>query len=366
MRERRQIVQLWQQGEATVLVTLIRVSGSSYRQAGARLLLDADGEYAGTISGGCLEAEVIRKAAWIVRDGAIVKRYSTMFDDTTEIPFGLGCGGVVDLLIEPADTPECQALMAAMENSLSGTSAKVVTWLPGEGKTLRRVVLGAEGAVVFASEGLSEKRLDSARNLCGDEEYEGRFVEQLEVPQRFFVIGAGDDAKPMASMAALLGWNVTVADGRVKLARPERFADAERVVALGNVSELGIRSDDAVVLMTHSYEQDREILAALLPVGPQYLGLLGARHRSALLVSEAAALIGMSVAGCCERIHAPVGLDLGGDGPEAIALSVISEVQACCMGKAGISRKLTAESVREQIARGGSSMYLQVQCSLDG
>jgi len=251
-----------------------------------------------------------------------------------------------------------------MENSLGGMSAKVVTWLPGEGKSLRRVVLSADGATVFASEGLSEKRLGCAHDLCSGEEYEGRFVERLEAPQRFFVIGAGDDAKPMVSMAALLGWNVTVADGREKLAQSGRFPDAERVVALGNVGDLGISADDAVVLMTHSYEQDREILAALLPVGPRYLGLLGARHRSALLVSEAAALIGMSVTECCEQIHAPVGLDLGGDGPEAIALSVISEVQACCMGKAGVSRKLTAESVVEQVARGGSSVYLQTQCSM--
>ena len=73
------------------------------------------GEYAGTISGGCLETEVLRKASWLVRDGAVVERYSTMFDDTAEVPFGLGCGGVVDLLLEPADTPECRALMTALE-----------------------------------------------------------------------------------------------------------------------------------------------------------------------------------------------------------------------------------------------------------
>src|SRR5215470_14005900 len=107
MVERRQIVGLWRRGGARVLVTVIRVEGSSYRRPGARLLLGQAGEYAGTISGGCLEAEVIRKAEWKVRDGAVVERYSTMFDDTAEVPFGLGCGGVVDLLLEPVNTPEC-------------------------------------------------------------------------------------------------------------------------------------------------------------------------------------------------------------------------------------------------------------------
>jgi xanthine dehydrogenase accessory factor len=365
MRERRQIVGLWHRGGATVLVTLVRVTGSSYRRAGARLLLDEAGEYAGTISGGCLETEVIRKAAWMVRDGAVVKRYSTLFDDTGEIPFGLGCGGVVDLLVEPADTAECRALMSAMESSLVGTKATVVTWLPGEGKSLRRVVLDANGAIIFASERLSEKKLGCALGLRAAEEYAGRFVEELRAPQRLFVLGAGDDAKPLVSMAALLGWSVIVADGRGQLARAERFPEAERVVALGGVSSLGIEAEDTVVVMTHSYEQDREMMTALLPIGPRYLGLLGARHRSSLLVSEAAAMAGMSVTECCERIYAPVGLDLGGDGPEAIALAVIAEVQAVCMGKIGASRRLTADTVAEQIEQGGASQYLQTQCSME-
>src|ERR1700687_3751158 len=161
MMERRQIVRLWRRGGASVLVTLVRAEGSSYRRPGARLLLGAQGEYAGTISGGCLEAEVIRKAGWMVREGAVVERYSTMFDDTAEVPFGLGCGGVVDLLLEPVDSPECRALMEAMEVALAGQDCVVVNYLPGEGRGLRRVVL-RDGAVVFASEGLSAKKLECA------------------------------------------------------------------------------------------------------------------------------------------------------------------------------------------------------------
>src|SRR5579875_3048136 len=106
MMERRRIVELWKRGDAVALVTLVRVEGSSYRRPGARLLIGRGGEYAGAISGGCLEAEVMRKAAWKVRGGAVVERYSTLCDDTAEIPYGLGCGGTVDLLLEPAGTPE--------------------------------------------------------------------------------------------------------------------------------------------------------------------------------------------------------------------------------------------------------------------
>ncbi len=361
VNERRQIVELWRRGDASVLVTLVRAEGSSYRRPGARLLIVRDGRYAGTISGGCLEAEVIRKAAWRVRDGAAVERYSTLFDDTAEIPFGLGCGGTVDLLMEPADTPECVALLTAMEKSLRGAAAKVVTWLPGDGKPLQRMIVSSSGEMLYATGDLPAKRLACAHGLQPDWTYEGRFVEQLSPPQRLWVLGGGDDAKPLVRMAALLGWSVFVADGRKQLARPDRFPDAERVLS---TATLPITRDDAVVIMTHSYEQDRELLTRVLPLGPCYLGLLGARHRSSLLISEAAVILGWTVADCCDRLWAPVGLDLGGDGPEAIALAVLSEAQASVMGKLGTSRRLSSEEVAGQITLGGASRYLQAQCAL--
>jgi xanthine/CO dehydrogenase XdhC/CoxF family maturation factor len=317
------------------------VEGSSYRRVGARLLVGADGEYAGSISGGCLEAEVVRKAGWMVRSGAVVERYSTLFDDTAEIPYGLGCGGTVELLVEPAGTVEFGALMEALEASLEGVESRVVTWLPEKGRALRRVV--------------------------GDVEADGGFVERVEAPQRLVVFGAGDDARPMVQMAALLGWSVVVVDGRVPWAREERFPEARRVVVaqgFGELEELGIGARDAVVVMTHSYEQDRVWLAGALRCGPRYLGLLGARHRSALLVSETAALLGWSVDQACEGLFAPVGLDLGGDGAEAIALAVIAEIQACVEGKLGKSRRMTPEMVEEQVTQGGASRYLQAQCAL--
>ena len=373
MMELRQIVRLWQQGgDAAALVTLVRAEGSSYRRPGARLLLGGRGEYAGTISGGCLEAEVVRKAAWLVREGAVVERYSTMFDDTAEVPFGLGCGGVVDLLLESGNTVECRALMGAMERSLAGEDVTVLTWLPREGRKLARAVLSADGDFLFASNGLTEPELVDARAGVLRQGWvesmpEGIFVERITAPQRLFVLGAGDDAKPLVSMGALLGWSVRVMDGRAHLAKTERFPEAECVIVIPSVSALvlGIRPEDAVVLMTHSYEQDRELLAALLPVRPRYLGLLGARHRSSLLVSEVAVKLGRTIASCCEQIYAPVGLDLGGDGPEAIALAVIAEAQACCMGKLGVSRRLSAEDVARHVSEGGASRYLQAQCALD-
>jgi len=364
MIERWKIIQLASRkmSEAGVLVTLVRAEGSSYRKPGARLLTIGN-EYAGTISGGCLEAEVIKKAAWSVRSGAVLEHYSTWFDDTSDVPYGLGCGGSVDLLLEPLETPEAAALLKALEESLSGESANVVTWLPSVSTPMRRAVLSASEEVQFQSEGVSAAEIEAA--LVGGTE--DAFVEQLVPPQHLIIVGAGDDTKPLVAMAALLGWRTTVVDGRAQLARAERFPEAQRVLAIraGRLDEIDIAPEDAVVLMTHSYEQDREWLAAMLPRAPRYFGVLGARHRSSLLVSEASELTGLSIAACCERIHAPVGLDLGGDGPEAIALAVIAEVQACGMGKLPTSRKLSPIDIASQIEYAGSSRDHPSHCALE-
>ena len=367
MMERRQIVRLWKQGRGGVLVTLVRVEGSSYRRPGARLLTGVGAGHAGTISGGCLEADVIKRAAWIARDNAAVEQYATTFDDTTEIPFGLGCGGTVHLLFEPAGAPEGEALLRAMEASLEGRESTVVSFLPDARRGLRRLVLDAAGEVVFASEGLSAEKIACARGLVPGGEYEGRFVERVEAPQRLFVLGAGEDAKPLVEFGALLGWTVVVADGRAQLAATERFPRATKVAVLrgGSAGDLEIEARDAVILMTHSYEQDRELLRQVLPVGPRYLGLLGSRHRSSLLVAEAAAMLERTVESCCDGIFAPVGMDLGGDGPEAIALAIVAEVQAVASGRFGGSRRLSADDVAVQLEQGGASRYLQAQCALD-
>jgi xanthine/CO dehydrogenase XdhC/CoxF family maturation factor len=363
MVERGRIVTLASRTKSAggVLVTLVRAEGSSYRKPGARLLT-FNGEYAGTISGGCLEAEVVRRAAWAVRYGATVERYSTTFDDTSDIPYGLGCGGTVDLLLEPSGTPEFAAILKALADSLRGEPAVVITFLPNGNSPMLRAVLSG-GEVVFRSDGLAASRIDAA--LTG--ELENAFVERLAAPQRLVVLGAGDDVRPLVRMASLLGWNVTVVDGRPHLARAERFPEAKQVLAVqpGLTPEIGINAEDAVVLMTHSYEQDREWLAAILPIAPRYLGLLGARHRSSLLVSEASAITGLSVSECCARIYAPVGLDLGGDGPEAIALAVMAEAQACCMGRLACSQRLTSADVLMHMSRGDVSQYTRAQCALE-
>ncbi len=368
MSETRSLVELWRNAAhrnapdtGSVLVTLVHVEGSSYRKPGARLLSCAN-ITAGSISGGCLEGEVLRKAAWITQAGVALQRYSTLFDDTSEIPYGLGCGGVVDLLFEPLRLPETQALLAALERSLCGERQMIATLLPNETSSnapLQRVVLDTASTLLFASNLLSpasrklliecaqaSRLQDNAPShseitLQLDGATRTIFIERIEPPQRLFIFGAGQDAQPLVRMAHLLGWRVVVADGRPSLTRAESFPEAELVLRLPPniaqyaeaIADLHITSTDAAVLLTHSYEQDRALLPHLLPLGLRYLGLLGARHRSRLLLMESAAQLCWSPAECLSRVHAPVGLHLGGDTPEAVALSIVAEIQSVLHGR---------------------------------
>ena len=399
MSEHRNIVELWKADTdsrresangsdvfigASVLITLVRLEGSSYRKPGARLL-SCVGKYAGSISGGCLDGEILRKAAWITRDGAARKTYSTFFDDTNEMPYGLGCGGVVELLFEPLHLPETQALLTALEQSFTGERMAVITLLPSEdgpGSTLQRVAMHADGSVFFASNSLDEasragavelarKHLDESapHTACVEIDLGGAtrtiFLERIEPPQRLILFGAGDDAQPLAKMAHLLGWRVVVADGRPSLARVERFREAEAAFTLPPhadvTASLHLTDKDAVVLLTHSYEQDRALLPQLLPLGLRYLGLLGARHRSRLLLMETAAQLGWTPEECLQHVHAPVGLDLGGDSPEAVALAIVAEIQSVLHEREIQRRRISEKSLLDPPA----TPYIPVACPLD-
>ncbi len=374
LKERREILALAQNMPegvpAGVLVTMVRSAGSSYRRPGAHLLALPDGRTAGTISGGCLEADLLRKAQWRVREGAVVQSYDTGFDDLAEIPFGLGCGGAVDLLLENAATPEAAALLSALQDSLNGQERTLVTELPAGEMPLRRIVLDSRGDVLFASEHLhTEDVLPLRRAGVLRRSNEQMYVEHLAPAQRLLVLGAGEDAKPLVRIAAELGWTVVVADGRSQQAQPDRFPQAHAVRVARSANEAGVLPTDAVVVMTHSFEQDRAFLTGLLPLRPRYVGLLGARHRSALLLHQAASAAGLTLAEALQRVHAPVGFELGGDGPESIALAIVAEV-LFCLGEANEAklpgqRCMSFETAEACLQQFNNHLDMPQVCALD-
>jgi xanthine dehydrogenase accessory factor len=351
------ILPLWCELDAAgadyVLATVVAVEGSSYRRPGARMLLAQDGRRAGTVSGGCLEAAVAKKAWWLTSDGPLVERYSTL-DDDGDLPYGSGCGGIVFILLERRQTaaPLLHALHAAFNARLPIAIATVL-----EGPRIGRRVFAsalttgsmtplldedsAQGDLAI----LAARALDDRKSLETSAAIDGAIarvcVDYRPARPGLWIFGAGDDARPLLNLARELGWFVAVADGRSHLATRTRFAKADEVYALdirefpeAAPSFLDLRDTDAAVLITHSFEQDSRILAWLLSRGRllAYLGVLGPQRRTHEALAEVARLLKRPPTAklldeWLDALHAPTGLDLGADTPAAIALSILSEVQ---------------------------------------
>jgi xanthine/CO dehydrogenase XdhC/CoxF family maturation factor len=348
------LLELWRRargrGEEVFLATVAHVQGSSYRKPGARMLVTSGGERAGTISGGCLEAEVSQKIAWITRNGPSLQTYQSSFDDDDEgVPYGLGCGGTIWVLMEAGEVVD--AVMEALRLASEQRIASVVVSSLAKTEPHRTVVIAADrtsegsGATVpwhGVRKALAERRAIAIPSEDASSLPDFLCVPVLPVP-RLHIFGAGDDAQPIVRFAAELGWQVTVADGRRHLLRRERFpkarhlslltfraADSPRMRDLAD--HLAVADGDSAVILTHSYEQDHAILKALVDRPLQYLGILGPMHRTRRLLDSICNELELSVEECLGRLHAPVGLNIGSDNPAIIALSIIAEIQAKIAG----------------------------------
>lgn len=350
MNEAGVVLDAWQRAEEArasgVLCTVVQVKGSAYRRPGARMLFFPDGRRYGSISGGCLEGDVCRKGWWLTSEGATLRTYDTTSDDDAVWEFGLGCNGVVHVLLERAGArgvhDSMQFLADCRRSRATGAIATVIRADascgvgPGDRLCLRDGVPagGSLSKSAFAKElrpwlelALHERR---SRNVQIDDV--DLFVELIEPPMQLFVFGAGHDAVPLVRMADELGWEVTVADGRPAWAKKERFPEACQVALLDSecdLSRLGLTPASVVVLITHNYPQDEKLLRRILPLEPRYLGLLGPRKRAERLLEDIGAEAN------ARSIHAPIGLDIGADDPAAIALSIVSEIQAHLAGRPG-------------------------------
>lgn len=357
MKDLERILSLWRELQSTaedyVLATVVAVEGSSYRKPGALMIVAADGRRAGTVSGGCLEAEVASRAWWLTANGPTIQRYSTA-DDDGERPYGSGCGGMIYLLLERRAT--AAILLAALEQAfierVPFASATVL-----EGPSIGfRAFAGFERGASVSEAGDSSLAVLAKRALADRASIECA-ISNEERPIKVWadfrpirpglgIFGSGDDAQPLLRLAKNLGWYVTVADGRSHLATRERFYEADQVDVLP-IRELPsasssvaafthLRPDDAAIVMTHSFEQDSKILACLLALAapPHYIGVLGPQRRTHELLFASARLLNLpesTIAAQVKRwliqLHAPTGLDLGADSPETIAFSVLAEIQ---------------------------------------
>lgn len=295
---------------AYVLATLVGVEGSSYRRPGARLLVSAAGRRIGSISGGCLEEDVMARAARVHATG---RAEAVVYDTTSENDLvwgvGLGCHGVVRVLLEKL--PPRPGWAVALSRNIGARRPTVLTAIHGGGEP-------AGWGTRLAAPG-----------DCPDPD--AVFVDDIAPPVALHVFGAGDDAQPLARFAADLGWHVTISDPRGAFATADRFPGV-RALVVGPAEELVARAapgEDAVaVVMTHHYIHDVPILRDLLARPLAYLGLLGPRQRAEKILADLAAAGARIGSAERARLHAPVGLDLGADTPELVALAILAEIQA--------------------------------------
>jgi xanthine dehydrogenase accessory factor len=342
-----------------VLATIIETFGSTYQKAGARMLIDRNGELTGLLGGGCFERDLVEHAQSVFETGTPkTVFYDMRSPDDAVWGLGLGCNGAVriflQLLSAQDDFSPLNCFAAAGEAFESGLLATVIESAHPEFPVGRSLFLPASAdrrpaffpvTVWNLNPALPQQpRLES--HAVGARTVK-IFYDPIRPPLQLLVLGAGADTVPLVQCAKVLGWRVTVADHRSGYAKKERFPEADAVLhllpqTLRNYPEWNRFS--AAVLMTHNLDYDRRFLEVLADSTIPFIGLLGpAPRRERLLESledAAAQLDG--------RVFGPVGLDIGAETPEEIALSIVAGIQAALKGRKGGQLGLKAVSLRHK------------------
>ena len=346
MKEITDILKAYQRAvkaqQKTALATVVKVEGSSYRRPGARMLITADGQLTGAISGGCLEGDALRKAlsAIIQQENKLIT-YDTTDEEDAKIGVQLGCNGVVHILFEPIDPRDAlnpivflEALVAERENSvlvtlfsLTDKSQPGTSMLYKKENFLSRVPDAINKEVMRNAAAVLNLKTSVFENYISGTNAFDCFFEFIPPPVSLVIAGAGNDAQPLTEIAYLLGWEVTVVDGRPSHASIERFPNAKRVLVVKPeqvLSQVHVDQQTAFVLMTHNYNYDLALLNILLTTNAAYIGSLGPKQKLIRMLEE----LNCNTNENELRIHGPVGLDIGAETAEEIAISIVAEIKA--------------------------------------
>jgi len=340
------------QGKKTALATVVLVEGSAYRRAGARMLITEDGQLTGAISGGCLEGDALRKARMVIlQQEPLLVTYDTMDDDDAKFGVGLGCNGIIHILIEPINTEEINPITLLKAAIASRGYSVLVTVFSLEDRKAPQpgscLCLTASETLMNGLETLPYKNelLENAKNVLDNQRsaiitYQGYtvFVECVKPLVSLVIIGAGNDAIPLTRIAAVLGWNTTVVDGRPNYATSNRFPSVKKLIVAKPyqvLDDLQINKWTAFVLMTHNYNYEIAFLKELLPLRVSYIGILGPKKKLERMLGELEDQ-GINISEeSLNAIHGPVGLDIGSENAEEIALSIIAEIKAIFSARNG-------------------------------
>jgi xanthine dehydrogenase accessory factor len=345
-----------QSGKQTALATVVLVEGSSYRRAGARMLVTEDGQLTGAISGGCLEGDALRKARLVmVQHKSMLVTYDTSDDDDAKFGVGLGCNGIIHILIEPIFAEKQDNPIQFFKQFLSKREPVVLITLfslnnkqaaqPGTCLLLTDDE-NIQGA--FPDSEIKEALLADAKNVLKNGNSVTKtyvygnnftcFIELIQPTVSLVIFGAGNDAIPLVQFAAVLGWHITLVDGRANYAVPERFPQAKKIIIAKPehvLSQIILDERTVIILMTHNYNYDMAILRQLLPLQLTYIAALGPKKRLERMLDELKEE-GLEITGQqLKSVYGPAGLDIGSENSDEIALSVISEMQAVLKNRAG-------------------------------
>lgn len=357
-------------GQKMALATVVHVDGSSYRRPGARMLVTDDGQLTGAISGGCLEGDALRKALLAIsQQKNKLVTYDTTDENDTTLGVQLGCNGIVHILFEPilagsADNP-IELLKKVTEKRQTAVLATLFTlnartalqpgtcFLNLEGKITENAASGTFSEILYLkTDEAYHSKESSFVNLKSDSQKLTAFIEFLPATVSLVIAGAGNDAMPLVEMASILGWHITVADGRAGHATKQRFPKADQVFvakAADLLSKLQTDTQTFFVMLTHNYNYDLALLKELLLVNTfSYVGALGPRKKLERMFADLQAE-GIEVTeDQRSRIYGPVGLDIGAETSEEIALSILAEIKAVLNGRKGISLREKAEPIHSR------------------
>jgi xanthine/CO dehydrogenase XdhC/CoxF family maturation factor/CTP:molybdopterin cytidylyltransferase MocA len=361
MKELQSIIDAYgeveKEGERAALATVVKATGSTYRRAGARMLITADGQMVGSVSGGCLERDVREQARGVLQSNEPrVISYDSMSDHDIVWGSGLGCNGIVEVLIEPLShngerghmtfLADClrrrQTAVLATVFAVEGrTKAKVGNRLMVSEQSPARSEIG-DSDLAAAILGDSQEALESGRSRARTYEMTAGhaevFIEVIQPPLPLVIFGAGHDAVPLVHLAKELGWHVTLVDPRPGYATRMRFPSADALIVCPPeevLARVEIDRRTVAAIMTHNYLHDLELLRTLLPTPLRYIGILGPKRRTRRLLDD------IQENGLAlreernNRLYGPIGLDIGADTPEEIALAVVAEITAVLAGRSG-------------------------------
>lgn len=351
----------WEQKERAVLATIVKVEGSAYRREGARCLILESGEIIGILSGGCVEGDLLEHAQNVLASGnAKLIRYDFRTEDDLTWGLGLGCNGALTIWLQPFDpvrrSAQAETLLESFQQRVVTTKRYTVAVVV-ESSQPERLPPGTQWVMQEQDEQPNRPRWSgglqraSVRGIpCS------LFVETVEPRMRLVICGAGADAIPLVRGAKALHWHVTVVDHRDAYASWKRFPEVDECLLIprSGYAELPVSEHSYVVAMTHQYELDRMIVKSLLPRSIPYLGVLGARSRIERMLQEIAQEGQLDLSDAdFEKLHAPVGLDIGAESPQEIALSILAEMTCRKNGRSGQPLRLRREPLHE---RNGSGM----------